>query len=497
MAAVDPRWRVAVIGAGFAGLGMAIGLKRAGIDAFVVFESATALGGTWRDNTYPGCACDVPSHLYSYSFALKPDWTRVYSPWHEIRAYLEQCADRYDVRRHIRFDTRIATATFDEAKAGWTLIATDGRRFSADVVVSATGPLSKPAIPDLPGLAQFRGRMFHSARWDHDYVLDGRRVAVVGTGASAIQFVPRIAPRVERLYLFQRTPPWVVPRFDRAYTALERRLHARLPTLCRLHRTFIYWQYEMNGLAIIGYPPFNRLLEALARLHLRRQVADPALRARLTPDYRIGCKRVLVANDYYPALTRPNVELVSGAIERVHANGVVGTDGVEREVDAIVLATGFVATEFLAPMRIYGRGACELTERWQAGAETYLGMAVAGFPNFFMLVGPNTGLGHNSIVFMIESQVRYILQAIRAIGSGRADSVDVRPERQRAFQQRIQRDLRSTSWQSGCRSWYLDEDGRNFTLWPGFTLSYWLRTRRWDAADYLLTRRAPADPGSA
>jgi len=492
MSRAAPATEVAVIGAGFAGLGMAIGLRGAGIDDFVILERAGNLGGTWRDNTYPGCACDVAAHLYSFSFAPNPDWTRVYAPWHEIQAYLQRTADEHGLRRHLRLHTEVTALHFDEQRALWRLTTAAGERLTARHVVNATGPLSRPSLPAIEGRESFAGHAFHSAAWDHDYPLAGKRVAVIGTGASAIQIIPAIAPQVRALTVFQRSAPWVVPRYDRAYGPLARRL-LRHSALRRALRWLTYWRYELFGFGIIGYRFASRLLERLGRWQLERQVADPALREQLRPDFQIGCKRILVSDDYYPALTRGNVALVTSGIERITAAGVVDGDGVEHELDAIVYATGFRATDFLAPMRVHGRGGLELRAAWARSAAHYLGIHLSGFPNLHLLLGPNTGLGHNSVVFMLEAQIAYILRAIRRARLAGGAALDVRAPVQRAYSEGLQQALRGTSWLSGCRSWYLDEHGRNTTLWPGFSLGYWWRTRGFESEDYELLRPpAPA-----
>jgi cation diffusion facilitator CzcD-associated flavoprotein CzcO len=480
--------RVAIVGSGFAGLGMAIRLREAGIEDFVVLERAHDVGGTWRDNSYPGCACDVPSHLYSFSFAPNPEWTSTFSPQPEILDYLRGCAQRYGVLPHIRFGHELLDASWDEDVQRWRLQTSRGD-LTAQLLVLGTGPLSSPAIPDLPGLERFEGTSFHSATWDHDHDLDGERVAVVGTGASAIQFVPQIQPRVGRLHVFQRTAPWIMPRPDRPLRSWERRLYRALPAAQLLMRASIYWARESFVLGF-RHPRAMRLGQRLALRHLRRQVADPELRRRLTPTYRVGCKRVLISNDYLPALGRENVEVVTDAIREVRPRSIVTADGVEREVDTIVFGTGFHVTDMPAAERVRGRDGRALAEVWAGSPQAHLGAMVAGYPNLFFLVGPNTGLGHNSIVFMIESQCNYVLDALRLMEAGGAAELDVRPEAQAAYNAHIQEQMRGTVWTSGgCASWYLDARGRNTTLWPTFTWPFRERTRRLDPAHYEL--RAP------
>jgi cation diffusion facilitator CzcD-associated flavoprotein CzcO len=481
--------RIAIVGTGFSGLCMAIQLQKSGLSDFVLLERAGEVGGTWRDNTYPGCACDIPSHLYSFSFELNPDWARTYPAQPEIQAYLVGVARKWGLHERIRFGFEVADARFDEQRAVWTIRSTRGEVETADVLVNGSGPLSRPAIPDVPGLGDFAGRVFHSAQWDHDYALDGKRVAAIGTGASAIQFVPAIAPRVAKLTVFQRTAPWIVPRPDRTFAPWTKRVFARLPWLQRLYRHSIYWRQEVGAIGFVTpRPRLRRLAERFARRHLAAQVPDQTLRAKLTPDYAIGCKRILISDDWYPALGRANVEVVTDPIECVTAHGVVTRDGREHAVDAIVLGTGFRATDFLVPMQVFGPDGRELSAEWRRGAESWLGIAVAGFPNLFLLVGPNTGLGHNSMVFMIEAQVRAVVRSIERMRASGARRVEVRREAQQRFVAELQRKMADTVWLSGCRSWYLSPDGRNWTLWPGFTFDYWWRTRRSHESALLLQR---------
>ena len=478
--------RVAIVGTGFAGLGLAIRLRQAGRDDFVVFERADDVGGTWRDNSYPGCACDVPSNLYSFSFAPNPDWSRSFSPQPEILDYLRRCADRFGVRPHIRFGHEVLEARWDEDARRWHVTTTGGEH-TADHLVLGVGPLSDPSIPDLPGLDDFEGTVFHSARWAHDHDLRGERVAVVGTGASAVQFVPHIQPLIDRLHVFQRTAPWVVPRTDRRFSRAQHWAMRHVPGYQRLQRALIYWGRE-TWVAGFVRPQVIRRLQRVALRHLHHQVPDPELRAKLTPDYTIGCKRILVSSDYYPALTQDNVELVTGGVVEVRPKSVVASDGTEREVDTIIFGTGFQVTEPPAAARIVGRAGRSLRDVWAAeGMSAYLGGAIAGFPNLFMLIGPNTGLGHSSMVFMIESQLDYVLDRLRFMEAHGVATVDVRPEVQRAYNDELQAQLAGTVWnQGGCRSWYLDAQGRNTTLWPTYTWRFRRRTRRFDSESYAL-----------
>ncbi|WP_447006025.1 flavin-containing monooxygenase [Saccharothrix isguenensis] len=482
--------KVLVVGTGFSGLGMAIELKRTGERDFVVLEKEADLGGTWRDNSYPGCACDVPSHMYSFSFELNPRWSRMFARQPEIWDYLKRVAEKYRLREHIRFNSEVSSARWDEDDKLWHVTTGNGDTYTAKSVVAGVGALHIPNVPTLPGIDAFQGKAFHSARWDHDYDLRGKRVAVVGTGASAIQFVPRIADEVERLTLFQRTPPWIMPKIDRAITTWEQRLFRALPFTQRLYRNFVYWTRESSALGFAVNPKIMEFAQNIARRHMRRQVPDEALRAKLTPDYTMGCKRVLISNDYYPALSKPNVDLVTDGIAEVRANSVVDRAGVEHEVDVIIYGTGFHVVDSFDYLDVAGKGGVDLAKQWrEKGIETYYGITVSGFPNFFFLLGPNTGLGHNSVVFMIESQIRYVRQCLELLDRHQADELDVRPEAQARFNRELQRKLTKGVWtEGGCKSWYLDAQGVNRTVWPGFTWRYWMRTKTVRAEDYTLTR---------
>jgi cation diffusion facilitator CzcD-associated flavoprotein CzcO len=477
---------VLIIGTGFAGLGMAIRLRQAGNEDFVLLEQADEVGGTWRDNHYPGVACDVPSHLYSYSFEPNPNWSRLFAEQHEIFAYLKHCADKYGVRPHIRFNTTVERASYDARRGVWEVYCSGERRYRARVLISACGGLSRPSLPDIPGVERFEGKAFHTARWDHDYVLEGKRVAVIGTGASAIQVVPAIAGRVKALTLFQRTPPWVLPKPDMRIRRRDKRRFAEHPWLQRTLRGVIYTLLESRALGFTNTLPRMQLnAEQKAREFLAEQVKDPVLRAKLTPNYRIGCKRILISNDYYAALQRENVQVVSEGIREIRAHSIVSNDGVEHPVDAIVFATGFQAAEAVAPFEIRAKDGRELDEVWREGAEAYLGTSVAGFPNLFTLTGPNTGLGHNSMVYMIESQLQYVMQALRTMRERGVHGVEVKPEVQRAFNKRLaERHARGVWATGGCVSWYRTKSGKNTTLWPGYTFEFRMRTRKFDLHNY-------------
>jgi cation diffusion facilitator CzcD-associated flavoprotein CzcO len=479
--------RVAIIGAGFAGLGTAIRLKQAGITDFVLLERGDDVGGTWRDNSYPGCGCDVPSHLYSFSFAPNPGWSRAFSRQPEIQDYLRRCADEFGLRRHTYVNAGVTEARWDAARKRWLVKTTRGE-LACQMLIAAQGPLSSPSVPSLPGLETFEGTTFHSAAWNHEYDLAGKRIAVVGTGASAIQFIPHVQQRAAHLTVFQRTAPWVMARRDRKIRQWERELYRRVPLAQRTLRASIYWARELMVLALRGNDRMLSFGEKQGRAHLAKAVSDPELRAKLTPHFRLGCKRVLLSNDYYPALAKPNVDVVTDAIVEVVPQGVVtlASDGtrVTHEVDAIIFGTGFHVTDVPLAAQLFGKDGHALSEKWDAeGMSALHGTSVAGFPNLFFLVGPNTGLGHNSIIFMIESQLNYLLGALRELDD--ATTIEAKPAKQSAYNADIQKQLQGTVWNTGgCESWYLDDRGRNTTLWPTFTFRFRRLVRRFNPADY-------------
>ncbi len=482
--------RVAVIGAGFGGLAAAIKLNEAGVTDVVVLERGSDVGGTWRDNTYPGAACDVPSQLYSYSFAPNPDWSRSFSPQPEIQAYIQRVAEQSGTLDRFVFDTNVDDATWDETLKVWR-ISTSRGVLTADTVVSATGALSDPKNPDIEGFDSFAGEVFHSARWNHDYDLSGKRVAIIGTGASSIQIVPAIADKVDHLDVYQRTAPWVLPRHDRDYLGLEKFLFHHVPGVQRAYRTAIYWGRECYVPAFTRAPWLATPAKWAALGNIRKGITDPGLRKAVTPDFQIGCKRILISNGWYPALDRDNVDLVTEGIARVTETGIVTRDGAEHAVDAIIVATGFHTTDLPIADHVRGRGGVTLAEHFtEVGMQAYKGTTVHGFPNLFLVVGPNTGLGHSSMVFMIESQIRYIVDALTQLQPGEA--VEPTAEAQAAWTDEIQRRMEPTVWATGgCASWYLDSHGRNVTLWPRATFMFRRLLARFDRQNYQTV--APGD----
>ncbi|MFA4928154.1 MAG: NAD(P)/FAD-dependent oxidoreductase [Patulibacter sp.] len=479
--------RVAIVGSGFSGMGVAIGLLDDGERDFVMLETASDLGGTWRDNTYPGCACDVPSHMYSFSFAPNPDWSRSFASQPEIWRYQLDVAERYGLRDYLRTDAEVLGATWDAAAQRWTVETARGT-VRAQFLVSGTGPLCEPRYPEIPGMDSFEGTAFHSARWDHDYDLKGKRVAVIGTGASAIQFVPAIQPDVAKLTLFQRTPAWVLPRPDRPISTAERFAFRHVPFATRAARLSIYVRNELFLLPFRYVRAMRRLPHRIGLQHLERQVQDPVLREKLTPTYDVGCKRTLLSNSYLKSLDQPNADVITSGIREIRANAVVDQDGVEHEVDAIIYGTGFHVTDQPIADRVRGNDGLLLAEKWAPGMEAHKGTTVPGFPNLFMMVGPNTGLGHNSIIYMIESQVHYLLQTLRTAHHQRIGALEPRQDVVDAENEAIQKRLQGTVWNDGgCASWYLDDRGRNTTLWPDFTFLYRRELRTFDPAEHVLT----------
>ncbi len=478
---------VAILGAGAGGIAMGVALRRAGFD-FTIYEKSDGVGGTWRDNTYPGAACDVPSHLYSYSFAPNPGWSRTYATQPEILAYLERVADDFALRPHVRTNTAISAAEWDDATQTWQLRAASGETFTADVLVSALGMLNVPFIPEIPGLESFRGRAFHSSRWDHSRSLAGERVASIGTGASAIQYVPSIVEEVDHLDVFQRSPIWVSPRFDNEYTEEQKRRFAHAPLTAKRHRWQIFWTYQRASFDVSH--PFTQSQTELARSYLTRKVEDPELRAVLTPDFPVGCKRPLTSRTWFPAITRPNVSVVTSPITEIATDGVRTADGVVHAADTIIFGTGFRANAYLTTVDITGREGRKLSDAWADGAEAYLGLTVSGFPNLFILYGPNTN-GVNSILFMHEAQAHLIVRALRMLRRWRLKAIEVRPSVMRKYNDKIQAAMEGKVWTAGCTNYFATADGRIVTQLPYSAGEYWLRTRIVAPWRYRLSRRQP------
>jgi cation diffusion facilitator CzcD-associated flavoprotein CzcO len=485
---------VAIVGSGFSGLATAIGLKKAGYTDFIIFERSGGVGGVWQHNTYPGAACDVASSLYSFSFEPNPHWSRPFAPQAEIQAYLEHCVRQYGLEEHLRFHTEIADATFDDASNAWTLTDTAGTTYRADVFVPACGQLTRPSVPDLPGLDEFEGEWFHSAEWDHTQDLSGKRVAVIGSGASSVQLVPQLADRVGSMTVFQRSAEYLLPKPDYAHTAAEHWVYRNVPGALKAFRA-AWWTIGeyVNPALVSNWPNLLRTaylapLYLAARAQLRLQIRDRELRAKLTPDFTMGCKRMLLSSNFYPALAKDHVDVVRDKITEIAPNGVVTADGTKHEVDVIVFATGFQAKNFVTPMTVSGVGGVDLEESWQDGPAAYLGMTVTGFPNLFLMYGPNTNFGGGSIVYILECQARYIVDAVRTLDRGDASRVDVRREAFDAFSQDTQRRLRTSVWATGgCTSWYVNDQGKVTNNWPGLMSEYRRKTRKFDAANYEIS----------
>jgi cation diffusion facilitator CzcD-associated flavoprotein CzcO len=476
---------IAVVGGGFGGIGAAVMLRRAGYENVTVFERGGRIGGVWHFNTYPGLACDVPSHLYEFSFAPNPHWSRRYAPGPEIQSYMEDVARRHGVLDRVRLNTEVQRATFDEAQGRWTLETSAGLHH-ADVLVAACGQLSTPTIPAIPGLDEFKGPAFHTARWRHDVDLEGKRVAVVGTGCSSIQVVPAIQPRVSKLDIYQRSPGWTIPKMDYEYGPRARRAFERVPALQRLDRSLTLGFMELATAGLTSHRWVVRPFRALARRQIERHIDDPELRRKLTPRDEIGCKRIMLTDDWYPALTRPNVELVTERIEAITANGVRTANGVERSADVLIFGTGFRSHDFVAPMEVLGRGARTLEQAWDGVPKAYLGITVAGFPNLFLLYGPNTNGGTGSVIYTVECAMAHVIAAIRELERARAETIELRPEAAAAFDRELRQALAGTVWHTGCTSWYVDEHGNDPNQWPWLWTTYRRRTARVDPAAYEL-----------
>jgi cation diffusion facilitator CzcD-associated flavoprotein CzcO len=479
-----------IVGAGFAGLGTAIRLLQRGIDDFVILERGDRVGGTWRDNTYPGAACDIPSVLYSYSFAPNPNWSRAYSGSAEIQRYIEGLVDTYALHRHIRFGQNVTALHFDDDTATWTAETQSGQTHTARAAVLAPGPLANVSWPDIRGLDSYTGHKIHSARWDHDYDMTGKRVAVIGTGASAVQIIPELIRTAAKVKVFQRTPGWVLPRPDFRNPGWARQLFRRLPLTEQLARQAWFWGHEAAAVGMVWNTPATDAIQAIAKAHLRQQVRDSWMRRQLTPDFRAGCKRMLMSNDYYPALQKDNCKLITWPIATISPNGIRTADGIEHEVDCMVFATGFDVAKTGTPFPVSGRGGRKLADEWSSGAYAYKSVSVSGYPNLFLTFGPNSGPGHNSALLYMEAQIDYIVAAVRLIAEQKIHSLDVRRDRQDAYNADIQRRLARTTWNSGCSSWYLTADGHNGTMFPGLATQFTRQLARVDLDDYRVSVRA-------
>lgn len=481
---------VLITGTGFSGLCVGIQLKKMGFHNFTIVEKSAKPGGTWRDNDYPGAACDVKSNLYSYSFEPNPHWSRQFSPQPEILAYTVHCIHKYGLDEHIVYNWEVKSATYDEKTATWEVVNQDKKKMKANVVVFGNGPLHIPSLPDIEGIEDFKGEIFHSSRWNHNFDLREKNVCVIGTGASAIQFVPEIQPLVKNLYLMQRTAPWVLPKPDGPFSTTQNVLFEKLPFIQDLDRNFIYYFNEGQALGMIHNDSILKLGEVLGKRHIKKHIKDPNLQKKLTPTYRLGCKRVLMSNNYYQALSKPNMDVVTDGITRFTKDSVITNDGKERKIDAIIMGTGFHVADSFQYFNVKGRGGAEMNKIFKEKPEAYYGATVHHFPNLFIMLGPNTGLGHNSMVYMIESQTNYIVDAIKKMQKDNIASFEVKEDVQSNFNKKIQKKLEGTIWMSGCKSWYLSADGKNYTVWPDFTWKFREQTKHFHLKDYTLAKAA-------
>lgn len=483
--------RVAIIGAGFGGIAMAIRLQQQGIHDFIILEKGDEFGGTWRDNQYPGAACDVQSHLYSLSFAPKTNWSKRYAEAPEIFSYIQDLVSDYKLRPFCRFKTEVMAAHYQADRCLWQLQLQDQSILEAQFVVFASGPLHVAQIPSIPGIEKFQGKVFHSSQWDHSYDLNGKNVASIGTGGSAIQYIPEIAPQCKQLYVLQRTAAWVIPRDERIYHQLEKSLFAKYDWFRKLHRARLYWSNESRVVPIVK-PSIMKYTQKLAKLFIRYQVKDAELAKKLTPDYIMGCKRILVSNSYFPTFNRNNVQLVTKNIQEITENSIITQDGQERPIDCLIYGTGFVTDPriYMKNFQCTGLDGLQLNDVWKQGAESYYGICTKGFPNLFQLLGPNTVLAHNSVIFMIEAQVESILQMIQLVDQSHSQAIMVKEQVQDEFNQQMQHMFDQTVWQSGCVSWYQQAGGKNFALWPTYTWKYWLKTKTLNVADYRLLNKS-------
>jgi cation diffusion facilitator CzcD-associated flavoprotein CzcO len=481
---------VLIVGAGFSGLGAAIKLAQARVDDIVILERGDRVGGTWRDTSYPGASCDIPSLLYSFSFAANPNWSRTYSPAAEICRHLEDMATRFGLRRHLRFGQQVDKLSFDESAGVWTATTSGGKRFHARTVILAAGPLPDASFPDIRGIDSYRGRKIHSARWDHDYDFTGKRVAVVGTGASAVQIIPELVKRAGFVKVFQRTPGWVLPRLDLPTPPAVQAVFAKVPAAQQLARQALFWGHEASATALVWNTPLTSLVARLGKAHLRLAVKDAWLRRQLTPDFAPGCKRMLISSDYYPALQRENCKLIDWPIATMSPAGIRTSDGIEHQLDCVVFATGYDVHLTGPPFPVSGLGGRLLGAEWADGAQAYKSISAHGYPNLFFMTGPNSGPGHNSLLVYIEGQLDYAVRAITTILDKDLRYLDVRADVQHRHNRRIQRRLTRTTWMSGCRSWYLTDDGFNASMYPGFASQYLRQMRDFRFADYHAVARS-------
>ena len=481
----ESKFKIVIIGSGFGGLATAIKLLKSNIKDFVILEKADDVGGTWRENQYPGAACDVQSHMYSLSYAPKTDWSKRYAEAPEIYSYIQKLIQDYDLRSYIQFNQKVTQNRYDENHCHWKINTENGTHFEAQFLIFASGPLHVPQIPTIKGIEKFKGKVFHSSQWDHEYDLIGKNVASIGTGGSAIQYIPEIASQVKNLYLFQRTATWVIPRDERAYNSIDKKLFAKFDWFRKIHRARLYWSNESRVVPIVK-PQMMKAGQKLAELFIRYQVKDKEIAKKLTPNYVMGCKRILVSNKYFPTFNRKNVELITDAIQELREDSIITQDGIERKIDCLIYGTGFITDPriYLKSFECFGEKGIELKQAWKDGAESFYGISTKGFPNLFQLLGPNTVLGHNSVIFMIESQVNYIVQLIESVEKSRTQALVVKDKVQDEFNAYIQKQFSGTVWQSGCISWYQQDGGKNFALWPSYTWKYWLDTRKPNLADY-------------
>lgn len=483
----EHQFHIAIIGAGFSGLGLGIKLKQAGIDCFTIYEKAKEVGGTWRDNAYPGAECDVPSHLYSYSFEKNPHWSKMFGTQEEIQDYLLFCTEKYELRPHIQFETDIGDMHFDEPCGIWHIDSNQDEKITANIAVACIGGLSVPKLPEIEGLDSFSGKLMHTARWDKTFSLRDKYVAVIGTGASAIQTIPAIQPEVEHLKVFQRTPAWVMPKRTGLFSEGFKSKLERFPVLRSIFRYSIYWIMEMGvPFLIFNLANSGKLFENIASNNMKSHVSDPELRAKLSPQYSIGCKRMLISGNYYPAMSAQNTEVITRSIRKITQTGITDESGQHHEIDAIICATGFDVPTSNLKQQITGLRGKNLNQAFAeaGGAQAYKGMTYTGFPNFFTIMGPNTGPGHTSVIVYAEGQMNYITQAVKHLLNKDIKSIEVKQSVQVKFNQFVQKRMQKTVWTSGCKSWYLTEDGKNTTLWPGFSAEYRLSVRRFKPSEY-------------